>query len=127
MTLISNRSSIPDAILDAFNGRASLPFPETAAALGMDPKTLRQHVKVGNIGYIAKGLGTKRPRREFRLADIEAFYARISRLECPSTNVTTRHSITSTSKCEVYDFMDRQNRPRSEKPKGSKKTSGKRP
>ena len=104
-------STLPECVHRAFDGRPSLTFEETAALLGMDPKTLRGHVKAGNISYLAKGLGTARMRREFRLSDVAAFYANISRVEGLSTNVRTRRTTSSTSRSREYDFMDRSKRP----------------
>lgn len=98
---------IPAALAAAFADRVSLGLCETAGLLGIDEKTLRGHVRAGNIGYLSIGLGTKRQRREFRLADLLEFLERMSRRECPSTAPRTRRSTTSTSSSGVIGFTAR--------------------
>ena len=44
--------------------------------MGMDPKTLRAHVRAGDIECRQKGLGTKRHHFVFTLADVIGFYSR---------------------------------------------------
>jgi hypothetical protein len=98
---------IPAPLLAAFADRVSIGAPETAKLLGLDEKTLRGHVRRGNIRYLSIGFGEKRPRREFRLADILEFLERMSRRECPSTAPRTRRSTTSTSSSAVIGFTAR--------------------
>jgi len=70
------------AILDRFGGRATVGFAEAAAILGMDRKTLRTHVRCGNISYYTLG-GIDRVRRAFGPRDIAAFYCRRRTVEPP--------------------------------------------
>lgn len=98
---------IPAPLLAAFADRVSIGAGETARLLGFDEKTLRTHVRRGNIRFLSVGFGEKRPRREFRLADILEFLERMSRRECPSTAPRTRRSTTSTSSSEVTGFTAR--------------------
>lgn len=120
-------STVPEPILAIFATRPSLPLPEAAKLLGMDAKTLRRHAEAGNISYISVGLGATHLRREFRLVDIEGFYDRIERRECPSTSPKTRRSTTSTSGCEVIGFMARRMRQKDAAQKRSKRQSAERP
>lgn len=98
---------IPAPLLNAFADRVSIGAGETARLLGVDSKTLRGHVRRGNIRFLVVGFGEQRPRREFRLADILEFLERMSRRECPSTAPRTRRSTTSTSSSEVVGFTAR--------------------
>ncbi|MFG1376105.1 helix-turn-helix domain-containing protein [Xanthobacter autotrophicus] len=83
-----------------------LTMEEAAAELGISAKTLRGHVKDGQITYIAIGRGVKKPRRMFDVCDIEAFKERRRRTDpCPSTNQRARRSTTSTSSGQVVGFM----------------------
>jgi excisionase family DNA binding protein len=92
---------------------------EAAARLGCSEKTLKGHLENGEIGYVAIGHGTKRPRRMFTDADIDAFIANRTRKDapCPSIAPRARHTSTSISSGEVIDFtVPRKPRP-SAKPK----------
>lgn len=104
---MTSAAPIPAPLLAAFAERVSIGAGETARLLGFDEKTLRAHVREGNIRYLSVGFGEKRPRREFRLADILEFLERMSRRECPSTAPRTRRSTTSTSSSEVIGFTAR--------------------
>jgi hypothetical protein len=46
---------------------------EVAAELRISIKTLRRHVELGNIGYVAVGSGLKHPRIAFLRVDIDKF------------------------------------------------------
>ena len=113
--------AVPDKVVAAFAGRAGLSLAELAAAMEMDQKTLRGHVQAGEITYIRKGTGTKRPRRIFTLADVAGFYAAMRRRECPSTGParrtarSRRRSGTTTSSETVVDFTALRERRRSER------------
>jgi len=54
-------------------------FSEAAKLLKCNEKTLRKHITRGNITFRNVGLGTRRLRREFALADLVGFYAANSR------------------------------------------------
>jgi hypothetical protein len=66
--------SLADVIRRGFEGRATLDFASTAKLLNMNLKSLRCHVRSGNIGFRLTGLGRLRVRREFALEDVLAFY-----------------------------------------------------
>lgn len=107
----------PTFIRDAFRDRVSLTPAEAARLLRMDVKTLREHVRLGNIRYLLKGVGEKRPRREFTESDLVEFLADQRRQECRSTDPKTRRSSTSTSSVVDNDFMARLAKRRGERPR----------
>ncbi|WP_188610088.1 helix-turn-helix domain-containing protein [Chelatococcus reniformis] len=77
-----------------------------AAYLGMSTDLLLDHVRNGDIAYIMKGSGLKRPRRMFHIDDLDAFLSRRRRVECPSTKGPTA-SGSMTSSLAVVDFVAR--------------------
>jgi hypothetical protein len=79
---------------------------QAAARLNCSIKTLNAHVDARDIRYVIIGKGTKRPRRYFNIADLDAFIAAQTReaLPCPSTASRARRSGTSISGGEVIDF-----------------------
>lgn len=82
-----------------------LTMAEAAAALGISAKTLRGHVKDGQITYIATGRGTKKMRRMFDACDLEAFLERRRRTDtCPSISQRGRRTTILTSSGPVADF-----------------------
>lgn len=85
---------------------ALLTMSQAATLLGMCERTLREHVRHGEIAYVQKGRGLKRPRKMFDPVDIEAFKARQRRIDCPSTNRNGRRSSTTISKSGVVAFTD---------------------
>ena len=105
-----HHDNIPGPIAAAFANRATLPAKDLCALLRMDPKTLRDHCRAGNIRFILKGMGESRPRREFTLSDVMGFFKRRARDECLSTGRRARRSSTSTSSTPVIDFTARQSR-----------------
>jgi hypothetical protein len=108
-------SHLPTPNCAAFEGRACWSFPELAKLLGMDQKTLRGHVMAGNIGYIDMGLGS-RPRREFTLAHVAAFFSARNRVECPSIAPKTRRVTITTSRF-APNFTDLRRKPVAKRPK----------
>src|ERR1700680_774265 len=98
---------IPELLKRAFAERVSLPFKEAADLLGIDEKTLRGHVRAGNIRFITIGLGMTKLRREFTLNDILEFLERMRRRECPSTSAPTRPSTIMTSSGDILGFTAR--------------------
>jgi len=108
---------VPAPIANAFSQRPTLPPSAICELLNMDIKTLRQHVKAGNIRYVHKGFGTIKQHREFTLDDVMGFLDKRTREECPSINRKTRRSTSTTFDGEVYDFMDRQTRRKDGRPK----------
>src|SRR6516162_7095126 len=94
---------------------------EAARKLRCSVKTLFGHVASGALRYVAIGHGTKRPRKRFADADLDAFIESQTRKDvpCPSTRTETaaRRISTSTSKCEVIGFTARRNARRDAKPK----------
>lgn len=103
-------NEVPPALSAAFQERATLPPADICRLLAMDAKTLRQHVRAGNIRYVLKGFGEKRPRREFTLSDVLGFLDKRAREECPSTSRSTRRSTSMTSGAEVVAFTARHSR-----------------
>ena len=99
--------NVPELLERAFAERVSLTFKETARLLGIDQKTLRGHVRAGNIRFITIGLGMTKLRREFTLNDILEFVEQMRRRECPSTSDPTRRSTTMTSSGDILGFTAR--------------------
>jgi excisionase family DNA binding protein len=98
-----------------------LTMNEAATQLGISTRTLRGHVKMGEIAYIALGHGVKRVRRMFDESDLEAFKERRRRVDpCPSISPKTRRSSTSTSGGQVSDFTALRNARRAAKQRGAK-------
>jgi hypothetical protein len=98
---------IPDLLRQAFADRVSLPLGDTARLLRIDQKTLRGHVKAGNIRFVVVGLGVTKLRREFTLSDILEFLERMRRRECPSISAPTRPITTMTSNGDALGFTAR--------------------
>lgn len=101
---------VPDAIAEAFEGKAMLTPAETAAVLRICERTLREHVRRGEITFRAIGSGGTRQRRMFGLDDVMDFLDRQRRTKCPSITPRTgkagrnRRSGTTTSNSWVVDF-----------------------
>jgi Helix-turn-helix domain len=80
---------------------------EAAAKLGCSVKTLKGHVASGALAYVSIGRGSKRQRRMFTDADLDAFIANQTHKDvpaCPSTGTRARRTGTSTSSGEVVAF-----------------------
>ncbi|UOK70155.1 helix-turn-helix domain-containing protein [Ancylobacter polymorphus] len=78
---------------------------EAAERLGISPRTLREHVRHGEITFIAMGRGTEKIRRMFAESDLDTFVERRRRSEpCPSISQKGRRSSTTTSSGPVVDF-----------------------
>jgi hypothetical protein len=78
---------------------------EAAAELRMSERTLREHVKYGEIAFIKKGRGSLRDRRMFDPKDIEGFKERQRRIaSCPSTSTKVPATTTSISDTKVIGF-----------------------
>ena len=94
---------------------------EAARKLRCSIKTLNAHVAAGDLCYVIIGKGTKRPRRMYVAADLDAFIANQTRKDvpCPPTSqkMAARRISTTTSKCEVIGFTARRNARRAAKPK----------
>jgi hypothetical protein len=80
---------------------------------------LRGHIRNGNVPYVDVGLG-----KRYRLDEsaVEAFkeangHRNAESASCRSISPKTRHTINSTSKCEVVAFTALQNRLANAKPK----------
>lgn len=72
---------------------------EAARMLGTSTKTLRWHVRRGEISYVI----VARTRRMFAVDDLEAFIAS-RRLTCPSIAAKGRRTSITTSPSTVLDF-----------------------
>jgi hypothetical protein len=92
---------------------------QAAAKLGCSIKTLNGHIASGALRYVIIGHGTKRPRKMFTDADLDAFITAQTRKDspCPFTASRVRRSSTSNSASEVIAFTD-QPKPR---PGGTRK------
>jgi hypothetical protein len=94
---------------------------QAAAKLGCSIKTLKSHVAVGALKYVALGHGRKRQRKMFTDADLDEFIANQTRKDvpCPSirTETAARRSSISTSRSKVLGFMEARSRRRDAKPK----------
>ena len=79
---------------------------EAATKLGCSIKTLNAHVAAGELRYMIKGHGKKRPRKMFADADLDEFIANQTRKDspCPSTASRARHIGTSIFSGTVIDF-----------------------
>jgi hypothetical protein len=100
-------TEIPELLKLAFAERVSLPLKETARLLGIDQKTLRGHVKAGNICFMTVGLGVTKLRREFTLSNILEFLERMRGRECPSISAPTRPTTTMISNGDILGFTGR--------------------
>lgn len=69
---------LSEALRREFETRTYIPMSRLAELLPMDPKTLAEHVRRGNIEWRKKGFGEKRPRRVVTQPDVIAFLRRIS-------------------------------------------------
>ena len=97
-----------------------LTLEKAAEKLGICVRTLRDHVRYGEISYIVLGRGVKRRRRMFDEADLEAFKERQRRIDqCQSTSQKTRRSSISTSNVPVVAFTALRNARRKERRKPS--------
>ena len=83
---------------------ALLTIAEAAAMLGVSVKTMRGHVKAGEIAYINLGRGEKRARMAFEPCDIDEFLNRRRTRQCQSTSRKVPRSTTSTSRSVGIDF-----------------------
>jgi hypothetical protein len=95
------RVLVPDGLLT---------LAQAAGRLGCSIKTLKGHVESGALGYVVIGHGSKRPRKMFTAADLDAFITNQTRKDspiCPSTKTRARLSSTSTSSSEVIAFTAR--------------------
>jgi hypothetical protein len=92
---------------------------EAARKLRCSIKTLREHVALGALKYVALGHGKKRQHRMFTDADLDEFIANQTRKDspCPSDATRGRRSGNTASKSEIVSFSEVQRRRRSAKPK----------
>jgi hypothetical protein len=82
---------------------------EAALRLKISQKTLTTHVKAGKIPYVNVGAGKVRPRRMFRIEEIDRFILDQTirdRPRCPSSNTKRRHTTTTTSDTGAVGFME---------------------
>ena len=88
-----------------------LTMQQAAAHLGCSVKTLRGHIADGDIGYVMLGHGTKRTRKMFAPADLDAFIVNQRRKEAPCLSAATsaRPTGNTTFKSEVIAFTARPN------------------
>ncbi|MFC5760564.1 helix-turn-helix domain-containing protein [Rhizobium sp. GCM10022189] len=77
---------------------------QAADMLTISVKVLRAHVKAGDIAFISKGTGTKRPKMAFDPTDIQEFINRRRTRQCPSIKTPKVRSTSSTSSSTVVAF-----------------------
>lgn len=65
---------VPDKVRAAFQDRSTLTVPELARSMEMDVKTLRRHIRDGQMPCHLKGTGSVRRHVVFTLSDVAAFY-----------------------------------------------------
>ena|SRR6516165_4163162 len=97
-----------------------LTMAEAAAKLGCSQKTLKGHIKAGALHYFTTGHGSKRQRKMFTIADLDAFIAAQTRKDsvlCPSTKTHARRTGSSISRSAVIAFTARPNARPGGKPK----------
>lgn len=100
---------------------ALLSCEQAAEILNVSPETLRKFVKAGDIPYIPRGAGTKKPRLGFHIDDINDFIKARRTRACPSTSQRTARTTTSTSKSVVLGFTALQKQRTAEKLKNEKR------
>jgi hypothetical protein len=109
------------AFLNALSLRDALRTPtEAARRLRCSIKTLKSHVKAGELKYVIIGRGIKRPRKMFTDADLDQFIANQSRKDapaCPSTKTRARQTGSLIFGGEVIDFTAPRKPPPGGKPK----------
>jgi hypothetical protein len=97
-----------ESIRAAFAGRATLNFKDSSNLLKINEKTLRNHVREGNIRFRLVGLGRIRRRREFALEDIVGFYvARSQNAETRSGTGRTLRTATPGLRCFLQARAER--------------------
>jgi hypothetical protein len=103
------RAAVPGGLLTA---------AQAAARLTCSVKTLDGHVRAGELKYLTLGRGTKRPRRRFDPADLDALIAARKKEAPPCSTTSPAPRIgTTTSRGAVIAFTDLQSRRPSAKPK----------
>lgn len=75
----NDEAEIRSRLEAGFDGRPTVDFATAARLLRMTEKTLRRHVRDGNVAFRAVGTGCARVRREFTPSDLTGFYARAKR------------------------------------------------
>ncbi len=83
---------------------------QAAELLGISTKTLREHVRSGEIAVISTGCGMKRPRVAYAASDIQDFINRRRTRLCQSTNTKTARSTNTTFNSGVIAFAALQER-----------------
>ncbi len=114
---------VPETIRQAFAGHPYLSTPKVARALEIDGGTLRKHTAAGDITCHYKGLGIRRPRRVYTLADVAGFLRKMRSEQCASGNVQVqnanrdRRSIGATSSSTVVALTRARTAPIKRRPK----------
>lgn len=99
---------IPQKVLDAFTGRATLSLLELARAAEIDKTTLGRHREAGTLPVHVKGCGLVRRHYVCTLADVAAFYRNIaSRAEPCRSASRTPLTTTTTFRSAVIGFPAR--------------------
>ncbi|MBF9233971.1 helix-turn-helix domain-containing protein [Microvirga sp. BT350] len=97
-----------------------LTMAEAADELRICERTLREHVRQGDIAYIAIGRGTHRRRRMFDQDDLTDFKERQRRRDkCLSTNTKTHRTTITTSNIKVVALPVQRAARAAAKPKSS--------
>lgn len=77
---------------------------QAAACLGICTRTLREHVRAGELAFIPTGRGPTRQRRMFHPADLDAFIDNRRRYECPPIALKANRTSDTTSSYKAIDF-----------------------
>jgi len=81
---LAQERGLVERVESANLGRGVLSPAEAADLLGISLRTLRTHVRAGNVACVRLGFGERRPRRGYLPDDLVAFIARLRRIECPT-------------------------------------------
>ncbi|MGX9392517.1 hypothetical protein ACWX0K_20580 [Nitrobacteraceae bacterium UC4446_H13] len=118
--------TIPERVLQAFDGQATIALPRLASVIPMDLKTLRKHRELGNLPVHIKGTGVARRHYVCTLNDVEEFFRRTGEA-CPSSRSEIPHITSSTSKSRVYAFPAQRNAGMNVTQRKSRKRGGPKP
>ena len=116
--LLGVRNRAPKAVLSG----GLLDMAQAAASLGIGVRTLREHLRAGNIRYVDVGRGKERRSPRFAPHDLTEFQEQHRGQSWPSTK-EAKSSISSSSS-KVIDFGALRAARRSAKPKSSNVKSG---
>ena len=88
---------VPEAVRQAFEGKAALSLAELAQSMRMDQKTLREAVLRGEISFVPKGTGLRRPRRTFTARRCHSYRFSMARPGSPGTSMHSDRALLTAS------------------------------